>query len=185
MSHSCKSLLIKQPTVYCLDCCLIAFLWHFWPTTSWLFFIARAFVNMNCDVTNKYYTVHRQMVCEKKNYHWCYVVTGKSQPSGPPSIRKLGRPNFPLEHTNIYKHIHFWKKDLWLSYLLPVACILRNGEVIQDHKFISVEVIELSVRCLNTGPEDRLLAYLYQPVGRIAARRPHAGLTSFRDVIFM
>ena len=24
------------------------------------------------------------------------------------------------------------------------------------HKFISVVVIELSVRCLNTGPEDRL-----------------------------
>ena len=31
-----------------------------------------------------------------------------------------------------------------------------NGEVIKYHKFISVEVIELSVRCLNTGPEDRL-----------------------------
>ena len=36
------------------------------------------------------------------------------------------------------------------------ACILSNGEVIKYHKFISVVVIELSVRCLNTGPEDRL-----------------------------
>ena len=34
--------------------------------------------------------------------------------------------------------------------------ILSNGEVIKYHKFISVVVIELSVRCLNTGPEDRL-----------------------------
>ena len=42
------------------------------------------------------------------------------------------------------------KKNHWLSYLLS------NGEVIKHHKFISVVVIELSVRCLNTGPEDRL-----------------------------
>ena len=28
--------------------------------------------------------------------------------------------------------------------------------IIKYHKFISVVVIELSVRCLNTGPEDRL-----------------------------
>ena len=35
-------------------------------------------------------------------------------------------------------------------------CILSNGEVIKYHKFISVVVIELSARCLNTGPEDRL-----------------------------
>ena len=34
--------------------------------------------------------------------------------------------------------------------------ILSNGEVIKYHIFISVVVIELSVRCLNTGPEDRL-----------------------------
>ena len=33
---------------------------------------------------------------------------------------------------------------------------LRNGEVINYHIFISAVVIELSVRCLNTGPEDRL-----------------------------
>ena len=33
---------------------------------------------------------------------------------------------------------------------------MGNGEVIKYHKFISVVVIELSVRCLNTGPEDRL-----------------------------
>ena len=37
-----------------------------------------------------------------------------------------------------------------------IYCILSNGEVIKYHKFISVVVIELSVRCLNTGPEDRL-----------------------------
>ena len=37
-----------------------------------------------------------------------------------------------------------------------VYCILSNGEVIKYHKFISVVVIELLVRCLNTGHEDRL-----------------------------
>ena len=50
-----------------------------------------------------------------------------------------------------------------------IYCILSNGEVIKYHKFISVVVIELSFRCLNTvvvielsfrclntGPEDRL-----------------------------
>ena len=36
-----------------------------------------------------------------------------------------------------------------------IYCILSNGEVIKYHKFISVVVIELSFRCLNTGPEDR------------------------------
>ena len=36
-------------------------------------------------------------------------------------------------------------------------------EVIKYHKFISVVIIELSVRCLNTGPEDRLnLLLLYR-----------------------
>ena len=51
--------------------------------------------------------------------------------------------------TYIYKHIHLCKKSL-------TACILSNGEVIKYHKYISVVIIELSVRCLNTGPEDRL-----------------------------
>ena len=37
-----------------------------------------------------------------------------------------------------------------------IYCILSNGEVIKYHKFISVVVIELSARCLNTGSEDRL-----------------------------
>ena len=37
-----------------------------------------------------------------------------------------------------------------------IYCILSNGEVIKYHKFISVVVIELSARCLSTGPEDRL-----------------------------
>ena len=41
-----------------------------------------------------------------------------------------------------------------------IACILSNGEVIKYHKFISVVVIELSARCLNTGPEDRLASGL-------------------------
>ena len=44
-----------------------------------------------------------------------------------------------------------------------VSCILSNGEVIKYHKFISVVVIELSVRCPNTGPEDRLDP-LYTPL---------------------
>ena len=33
---------------------------------------------------------------------------------------------------------------------------MSNEEVIKYHKFISVVVIEVSVRCLNTWPEDRL-----------------------------
>ena len=37
-----------------------------------------------------------------------------------------------------------------------IYCILSNGEVIKYHKFIPVVVIELSVRSVNTGPEDRL-----------------------------
>ena len=37
-----------------------------------------------------------------------------------------------------------------------ISCILSHGEVIKYHKFISVVVIEFSVKCLNTGPEDRL-----------------------------
>ena len=42
-----------------------------------------------------------------------------------------------------------------------IYCILSNGEVIKYHKFISVVVIELSARCLNTGPEDRLVLSKY------------------------
>ena len=37
------------------------------------------------------------------------------------------------------------------------------GEVIKYHKFISVVVIELSVRCLNTGPEDMLIRHQCVP----------------------
>ena len=37
-----------------------------------------------------------------------------------------------------------------------IYCILSNAVVIKYHIFISVVVIELFVRCLNTGPEDRL-----------------------------
>ena len=33
--------------------------------------------------------------------------------------------------------------------------------MIKYHKFISVIVIELTVRCLNTGSEDRLVLYMY------------------------
>ena len=48
-----------------------------------------------------------------------------------------------------------------------IYCILSNGEVIKYHKFISVVVIELSARCLNTGPEDRLGERLYWFLGQI------------------
>ena len=51
--------------------------------------------------------------------------------------------------TYIYKHIHLCKFFHRL--------ILSNGEVIKYDIFISVIVIELSVRCLNTGLEDRLV----------------------------
>ena len=37
-----------------------------------------------------------------------------------------------------------------------IYCILSKVEVIKYHEFISEVVIELSARCLNTGPEDRL-----------------------------
>ena len=48
-----------------------------------------------------------------------------------------------------------------------IYCILSNGEVIKYHEFICVVVIELSVRCLNTGPEDRLSkGLLHMPVVR-------------------
>ena len=48
------------------------------------------------------------------------------------------------------------KKKKSLTVLFTGPCILSNGEVINYHNFISVVVIELSFRCLNTGPEDRL-----------------------------
>ena len=54
-------------------------------------------------------------------------------------------------------HIHKQAfKSLKKSLTVLFTCILSNGEVIKYHKFISVVVMELSVRCLNTGPEDRL-----------------------------
>ena len=54
-----------------------------------------------------------------------------------------------LFSSSVYKHIHLCKK---ITDCL-IYCTLNNGEVIKYHKFISVVVIELSVRCLNTGPE--------------------------------
>ena len=47
---------------------------------------------------------------------------------------------------------------IYISEKKSLSCllILSNGGVIKYHKCISVVVIELSVRCLNTGPEDRL-----------------------------
>ena len=54
--------------------------------------------------------------------------------------------------TYINRHLNLCKK---ITDCL-IYCILSNGEVIKYHKFISVVVIELSVRYLNTGPEDRL-----------------------------
>ena len=47
--------------------------------------------------------------------------------------------------------------------LWAVLCILYSelwGCIIKYHIFISVVVIELSVRFLNTGPEDRLDYFL-------------------------
>ena len=62
-----------------------------------------------------------------------------------------------------YVHIHI-QAYTSLKKSLTVSCILSNGEVIKYHKFISVVVIELSVRCLNTGPEDRLLLALSRDI---------------------
>ena len=55
---------------------------------------------------------------------------------------------------HIHKHAFTSLKNKITDCL--IYCILSNGEVIKYHKFISVVVIELSARCLNTGPEDRL-----------------------------
>ena len=52
-----------------------------------------------------------------------------------------------------------------------IYCILSNGEVIKYHTFISVVVIELSARCLNTGPEDRLTRTLYARLIWLTAKR--------------
>ena len=49
-----------------------------------------------------------------------------------------------------------------------IYCILSNGEVIKYHKFISVVVIELSARCLNTGPEDRLGSLVHDQIYNIS-----------------
>ena len=40
---------------------------------------------------------------------------------------------------------------------VKIFASLSNGEVIKYHIFISVVVTEMSVRCFNTGPEDRLV----------------------------
>ena len=45
-------------------------------------------------------------------------------------------------------------------FLRLLKYILSNGEVIKYHIFISVVVLDLAARCLNTGPEDRLGVYL-------------------------
>ena len=42
------------------------------------------------------------------------------------------------------------------THLKKITDCQSNGEVIKYHKFISIVIIELSIRCLNTGPEDRL-----------------------------
>ena len=60
----------------------------------------------------------------------------------------------------IVKYVHIHKQAF--SSLKKITdcliyCILSNGEVIKYHKFISVVVIELSARRLNTRPEDRLI----------------------------
>ena len=47
------------------------------------------------------------------------------------------------------------------NYNLTQWTILSNGEVIKYHIFFSVVVIELSVRCLNTGPEDAVWTGLH------------------------
>ena len=57
---------------------------------------------------------------------------------------------------HIHKQVFTSLKKKSLTVLFTGPCIMSNGEVIKYHKFISVVVIELSARCLNTGPEDRL-----------------------------
>ena len=60
-----------------------------------------------------------------------------------------------LEKKVKYLHIHIQAYTSQKSLTVLFTCILSNGEVIKYHTFISVVVIEFSVRCLNTGPENR------------------------------
>ena len=56
-------------------------------------------------------------------------------------------------------HIHkqaFTSLKKKKSLTVLFTCILSNGEVIKYHKSISVLVIELSFKCLNIGPEDKV-----------------------------
>ena len=50
----------------------------------------------------------------------------------------------------------------YMAVPISLECILSNGEVIKYHKFISVVVIEISARYLNTGPADRLGIIIYR-----------------------
>ena len=48
------------------------------------------------------------------------------------------------------------RKKKYVHKHIQVYTPLYSGDDIKYHMFISVVVIELSVRCLNTGPEDIL-----------------------------
>ena len=65
------------------------------------------------------------------------------------------------KYTNILAHTYI---SIYTTVKIFTDCLIYcisgngkngNGEVMKYHIFIFVVVIELSVRCLNTGPEDR------------------------------
>ena len=80
-------------------------------------------------------------------------------------IRPVNRKIVKYVHIHIqaYTHLYFFS----LTVLFTGPCILSNGEVIKYHIFSSVVVIELSVRCLNSGPEDRLLLCMQNNIRRL------------------
>ena len=59
----------------------------------------------------------------------------------------------PRKNSKICAHTY---TSIYTSVRILIYCILSNGEVIKYHIFISVVVIELSFKGLNTGPEHRL-----------------------------
>ena len=73
-----------------------------------------------------------------------------------------------------YASIYISEKKKSLTVL-----ILSNWEVIKYHKFISEVVIELSARCLNTGPEDRLASRLHPLNNSIGVVLPNGNKIRF------
>ena len=67
-------------------------------------------------------------------------------------------------------------------YMSYTKYILSKGEVIKYHIFISVVVIGLSVRCLNTGPEERLGTLYTEHTNSALFPKPYANESNPENV---